>query len=253
MDVPASARIGQNTVFGRHVVVGEGVLLGDDCVIGNNVVIHPGARLGTACQVNDNAVIGKLPLKAPRSATTTGREYPPTRIGDRCILGTGVVVYRGSTIADRVLIADQATIREEVTVGELTIIGKGATIENRCAIGRCCKIESEAYLTAFSTLEDFVFIAPGVVTTNDNFVGRTAERFKHFKGVLVRRGGRVGGGSVILPGRTIGEDALVAAGSVVTRDVPARKVVMGSPARVVRDVPDEQLLERQGWPEVTGK
>jgi len=252
MDIPGSARIGQGTVFGRHVVVGESVVLGDGCVIGNNVVLHPGAQLGAACQVNDNAVIGKLPLKAPRSATTTSREYPPTRIGDRCILGTGVVVYRGAAIGDKVLIADQATIREEVTIGELTIIGKGATIENRCAIGRCCKIESEAYITAFSQLEDFVFIAPGVVTTNDNFVGRTEERFKHFKGVMVKRGGRVGAGSVILPGRTIGEDALVAAGSVVTRDVPARKIVMGSPARVVRDVPEEQLLERQGWPEVTG-
>lgn len=250
MEIPKSARIGQGVAFGRHVVVGDNVVMGDNCVVGNNVVLHPGTQLGANCQVNDNVVIGKLPLKAPRSATTTSREFPPTRIGQRCILGTGVVIYRGATIGDKVLIADQATIREEVTVGELTIIGRGALIENRCVIGRCCKIESEAYITAFSTLEDFVFIAPGVVTTNDNYVGRTEERFKHFKGVTVKRGGRVGGGSVILPGKVIGEDALVAAGSVVTRDVPARKVVMGSPARVVRDVPQEQLLDNQGWPEV---
>jgi len=85
------------------------------------------------------------------------------------------------------------------------------------------------------------------VTSNDNFVGRTAERFKHFKGVTVRRGGRIGAGSVILPGITIGEDALVAAGSVVTRDVPPRTIVLGQPAKAWREVPVEQLLEHQGW------
>ena len=102
-------------------------------------------------------------------------------------------------------------------------------------------------VTAYSTLEDRVFIAPGVVTSNDNFVGRTAERFKHFKGVTVRKGGRVGAGVVTLPGVTIGEDALVAAGSVVTADVPARTIVLGTPARAWREVPVEQLLENQGW------
>ena len=92
-----------------------------------------------------------------------------------------------------------------------------------------------------------VFVAPGVVTSNDNYVGRTAERFKHFKGVTVKKGARIGAGTVTLPGVVIGEDALVAAGSVVTSDVPARKIVLGTPARVWRDVPVEQLLENQGW------
>ena len=92
-----------------------------------------------------------------------------------------------------------------------------------------------------------MFVAPGVVTSNDNYVGRTAERFKHFKGVTVKKGGRIGAGSVILPGIVIGEDGLVAAGSVVTRDVPPRTLVMGSPAKAKRDVPVEQWLENQGW------
>jgi hypothetical protein len=73
-------------------------------------------------------------------------------------------------------------------------------------IGRYCKLESECYITAYSTLEDRVFVAPGVVTSNDNYVGRTAERFKHFKGVRVKKGGRIGAGSIVLPGITIGED-----------------------------------------------
>jgi acetyltransferase-like isoleucine patch superfamily enzyme len=100
-------------------------------------------------------------------------------------------------------------------------------------------------------LEDFCFIAPGVVTTNDNYLGRTEERFKHFKGVIVRKGGRIGGGAVILPGLEIGEDAIIAAGSVVTKNVPARQIFAGIPAKYFKDTPKEQLLENQdpsrGW------
>jgi UDP-2-acetamido-3-amino-2,3-dideoxy-glucuronate N-acetyltransferase len=134
-----------------------------------------------------------------------------------------------------------------VTVGDRTIVGRGVTVENHCEIGRYCKLESECYITAYSKLGDRVFVAPGVSTSNDNFIGRTKERFKHFKGVTVERGGRIGTGAVILPGKTVGADALVAAGAVLTTDAPARKVVLGCPAKPIRDVPEEQLLENQGW------
>src|SRR5204862_1753654 len=175
------------------------------------------------------------------SATTQVQELPPLTLGDTSIVGTGVVLYRGAAIDGKVLLADLCTVRENVTVGRGTIVGRGVTIENFCSVGRYCKLESECYLCAYSTLEDRVFVAPGVVTSNDNFVGRTQERFKHFKGVTVKRGGRIGAGSVTLPGIVVGEDGLVAAGSVVTRDVPPRTIVVGSPARVWRDVPVEQL------------
>src|SRR5207247_4598070 len=110
------------------------------------------------------------------------------RLGDYCIVGTGVVLYRGAAIDSKVLMADLATVRENVSIGRGTIVGRGVTVENFCRVGRFCKLESECYLTAYSELEDRVFIAPGVVTSNDNFVGRTAERVKHFKCVTVRRG-----------------------------------------------------------------
>jgi len=106
-------------------------------------------------------------------------------------------------------------------------------------------VETEAYVTALSEIGDFCFIAPEVTFTNDNFLGRTKDRFKYHKGVTMKKGARIGANVTVLPGITINEDALVAAGSVVTRDVPARKIVLGSPARVWRDVPTEELLENQ--------
>ena len=245
--VHPSAKLGDGTTFGEGCVIGAGARLGRGCRIGHHVVIHDGTVLGDDVRIDDHATLGKRPMRAANSATTKEQELAPLTVGDTCIVGTGVVLYRGATIEARVLMADLCTVRENVSVGRGTIVGRGVTIENYCAIGRYCKLESEAYLCAYSTLEDRVFIAPGVVTSNDNFVGRTQERFKHFKGVTVRRGGRIGAGSVTLPGIVVGEDGLVAAGSVVTKDVPPRKIVVGTPARVWRDVPVEQLLENQGW------
>ncbi|HOU31989.1 MAG TPA: acyltransferase, partial [Synergistaceae bacterium] len=150
-------------------------------------------------------------------------------------------------LGDRVFLGDLATVREDVTIGELSIVGRGATVENKTTVGRRVKIESNAYVTALSVVEDYCFIAPEVTFTNDNFLGRTEERKKHFGGPRVRRGARIGANATLLPGLEIGEDALVAAGSVVTRDVPPGVVVAGNPARVVRDVAPEQRLENQTY------
>ena len=124
-------------------------------------------------------------------------------------------------------------------------MGKGVSVENGTKIGKRVKIETEAYITAFSTIEDYCFIAPEVTFTNDNFLGRTEERKKYFKGPVLRKGARIGANATILPGIEIGEDALVAAGSVVTRDLEPRKIYVGVPARYFKDVPEEQLLENQ--------
>jgi len=112
-------------------------------------------------------------------------------------------------------------------------------------VGALTKIQANAYITAYSTLEDNVFIAPGVVTTNDNYMGRTERRHALRRGPTIRRGARVGGGAILLPGIEIGEEAFVGAGAVVTKDVPPRTVVVGNPARVLRHVPADELLENR--------
>jgi hypothetical protein len=242
-----SAVLGPDTTLGEGCVIGPAVRMGSGCRIGHGVVIHADTVIGNDVRIDDHATLGKLPMRAANSATTKEQELPPLTIGAQSIVGTGVVLYRGAVIDTKVLMADLCTVRENVTIGRGTIVGRGVTVENFCSVGRYCKLESECYLTAYSTLEDRVFVAPGVVTSNDNFVGRTQERFKHFKGVTVKKGGRIGAGSVLLPGIVVGEDGFVAAGSVVTADVPARTIVLGSPAKPWRPVPVEQLLENQGW------
>jgi len=242
-----TAKIGQGTEIGYFSVIGKDVRIGEGCRIGHHVVIHDGTIIGAHTRIDDNTVIGKQPMRAKRSIFKEEGQLPPAQIGENCLIGACVVIYAGCEIASHVLVADSATVRENVTIGEYTIVGRGVTVENLTKIGRKCKLETGCYITAYSEIEDFCFIAPMVTTTNDNYLGRTEERFKHFKGVTVKLGGRIGAGAVILPGIEIGEDAVVGAGAVVTRDVPARKVVIGIPAQIFKDTPEEQLLENQGW------
>lgn len=240
-----SAQIGNGTRCGHNTVIDENVRIGTNCQIGHGVIIHADTVIGSDVRIDDNSVIGKLPMKAALSAITQEQQLPPCEIADGVLVGALAVIYRGCKLGQKMMVADMATIRENVEIGEFTIVGRGVTVENKVKVGKRCKLETESYITALSEIEDGCFIAPEVTFTNDNFLGRTKERFKYHKGVTVRRGGRIGANVTVLPGITIGADALVAAGSVVTKDVPERKIVLGSPARVWRDVPTEQLLENQ--------
>jgi len=243
--VSQKAKIGDNVNIGQFVVIEDDVVIGDNCIIGHNVVIRKGSLIDCNVRIDENTVIGKQPMRAVNSIFKDEDELPPSKIGEGCLIGAGVIVYCGCEIGEKTLIADTAVVRENVKIGSKTIIGRGATIENFCNVGSNCKIQTSVYLTAYSEVEDFVFIAPCVVTSNDNYAARSKERFGKFKGVTVKKGGRIGAGAVILPGKTIHEDGLAAAGSVVTKDVENGKVVAGNPAKVFRDVPDEQLLKNQ--------
>lgn len=231
--------------MGDNVVIEADVTVGDGCVLGHNVVIRSGSKLGRHVIVGDNTVIGRQPMRSVRSSLPRVMDYGECSIDDDVQIGCGCVLYAGVSIGRQVMVADLATVREAVTIGEQTIIGRGVAIENRCTIGKRCKLETNAYITAYSDLEDDVFVAPMVATSNDNYLARGNERFEHFKGVTVRRGGRIGVNATILPGRTVEEQGVVAAGSVVTHDVPSRCIVAGNPAHVLRDVPKDQLLENQ--------
>ena len=206
-----------------------------------SATVYPGTVLGEGVKILENAVVGKQPVLSPRS-TASRDPLPPTEIGEATIVSTGAIVFAGSRIGARVVLGDQTCVRERVTVGDDVVLGRGSLVENDTTIGAMTRIQAEAYITAYSTLEEHVFVAPCVVTTNDNFMGRTERRHELVRGPTIRRGARVGGGAILCPGIEVGEEAFVGAGAVVTKDVPARVIVVGNPARVLRDVPEDELL-----------
>ena len=206
-----------------------------------SAIVYPGTVLGAGVKVLENAVVGKQPSLSPRS-TTRREPLPPTEIGEGTVVSTGAIVFAGSRVGARVILGDQSCVRERVTIGDDVVLGRGSLVENDTTIGAMTRIQAEAYITAYSTLEEHVFVAPCVVTTNDNYMGRTEQRHELMKGPTIRRGARVGGGAVLCPGVEIGAEAFVGAGAVVTQDVPTRTIVVGNPARVLREVPEEELL-----------
>jgi len=207
-------------------------------------IVYPGTKLGEDVKVLEHAVVGKQPSLSPRS-TTRREELSPAEIGDGTIVSTGAVVFAGAKVGERVILGDQSCIRERVVVGDDVVIGRGSLVENDTTIGAMTKIQAEAYITGYSTLEEHVFVAPCVVTTNDNFMGRTERRHELIKGPTIRRGARIGGGAILLPGIEIGEEAFVGAGAVVTKNVEPHMLVVGNPARVMRAVSADELLENQ--------
>lgn len=239
------SNLGDNVSIGCYTVIGNNVTIGQDTKIGNNVVIHDGAVIGNNVRIDDQTVIGKLPMRVSTSALKIDNDLPNCSIGDNCVIGTAAILYKGCSIDNNCLIADLSTIRENVSIGSKTIIGRGVAVENNCSIGCYCKLETNVYITAYSKLEDYVFIAPGVVTSNDNYAARYNGKEDIFKGVTVKKGGRIGAQATILPGKIINEEGFAAAGSVVTKDIPEKKINCGNPAKYLRDVPQDQLLNNQ--------
>lgn len=241
--IAETAVIGSNSSLGFNCIIMDSARIGENCLIGHNVIIYEGTRIGNGVRIDDNTIIGKKPLSSPRSIFKVAANLPPAEIGDLCQIGANVVIYVHSKIGNNCLIADLATIRENVEIGDLNIIGRNVTIENFTTIGSRNKIETNAYITAYSEIGDYCFVAPCVATSNDNYMARDAERFKHFKGVTMKNGSRIGVNVTILPGKTIHEDGMVAGGSLVSKDVTAENIWLGHPARPLRKVDEKQLLK----------
>ena len=224
------------------LLVGEGELLPPTVELGGNIVIHEGTVIGGEARIQDGAVLGKPVALGARSSASRD-PVPPAEVGPGATVCAGAVIVAGATLGSGAVVGDQAHVRERAVVGEASVVGRGTAVDNDVVIGARVRIQTNCYITAFSELEDDVFVAPGVVLTNDNTMTRHGPSHP-LRGATLRRACRVGGGAVLVPGVEVGEEAFVAAGSVVVRDVPTRGVVMGVPARLVREVPEEDLLER---------
>jgi acetyltransferase-like isoleucine patch superfamily enzyme len=221
--------------------VSGGARLADDVDVGPGAVVNEGVALGLGCVVESGAVLGKRPRLRAGSAAA-GYELGPLVIEEGVTVCCGAVVYAGSRIGAGVIIGDQAQVRERSTIGAGSVVGRGSVVDFNAHVGERVLIQTGVYVTGGSVIEDDVFIGPGVLTTNDHTMGRHRPSAP-LEGPVFRRACRVGGGAVLVPGIEIGEEAYVAAGAVVTRDVAPRSVVMGVPARPVREVPEEDLIE----------
>jgi UDP-2-acetamido-3-amino-2,3-dideoxy-glucuronate N-acetyltransferase len=223
------------------LLLGEDAEIADGVSIGAGVIAHAGTTVAAGCVIEDGAVLGKRPRLSTSSAAhgDVGR----LELAEGVTVCCGAIVFAGAKLAAGVIAGDQSFIRERASIGAGSVIGRGSVVDNDVSVGARVRVQTNVYLTAFTVVEDDVFVGPGVLSTNDDTMARH-ERGAPLRGATLRRACRIGGGAVLTPGVEIGEEAFVAAGAVVTHDVPPRAVVMGAPARVVRDVPDEDLLER---------
>jgi acetyltransferase-like isoleucine patch superfamily enzyme len=223
------------------LLLGDGVEIGEGVSFGAYVVVHAGTHIGDGCTIEDHAVLGKRPRLAPSSGAHG--DVGELELGPGVTVCAGAVVFAGTTVGEGTILGDQSFVRERTRIGPRSVIGRGSAVDNDVTVGARVRVQTNVYLTAFSVIEDDVFVGPGVTTTNDNTMARHDSGMT-LRGAILRRACRVGGGAVLTPGVEIGEEAFIASGAVITRDVPPRALVMGVPGRAVREVPDEDLLER---------
>lgn len=212
------------------------VVIGPGCRIGPFAVIHGGTSLADGARIEEHAVIGK-----PEHGYAVGKIYEGagtgTAIGAGAVIRSGAIVYAGTTVGSETVIGHHTLLRSNASVGDRTQLGHNLTIERETRIGHDVRCSPGSHITSSCVLADHVFLGAGIRTVNDRYlIWRDPEREPDLQAPRFERGAKVGSGSVILAGVTVGEDALVGAGSVVTCDVPPHAVAYGVPARVREEI-----------------
>jgi len=161
---------------------------------------------------------------------TLGHSADPLIIGKIALIRSGTIIYSAVKLGDNFKTGHKAVIRENTEIGDNVLVGTFSVLDGNCRIGNNVSIQSCAYITAFTTIEDNVFIGPRVVTANDKYMVTGAKLI----GPTIKKGARIGANATLLPGVVIGEGAVVGSAAVVTRDVPANVTVVGNPARPLR-------------------
>jgi acetyltransferase-like isoleucine patch superfamily enzyme len=241
--VVKSDNVGSNVTIHEYAIIRKNAVLGDNVVIHPFVVLEDGANIGDGTEIFPGSVIGKPPKGTGAISRPISFDKKVT-IGNYCSIGPHVIVYYDVQIGDHTLLGDGASIREGSRIGSNCIIGRYVTINYDTRIGDAVKIMDHSWLAGNMSINDKVFISGGVLTANDNNIGSSGYNKEHIIGPTIHRGARIGVGAILLPEIEIGEQSIVAAGSVVTRDVAPHTTVMGIPAKAKRytrniDSPDD--------------
>lgn len=231
--VVQTQRIGANVRIAEFTVIRPDVTLGDNVVIHPHVVIESGVILGDGVEVFPGAYIGKEPKGAGALARKPDFEKHVV-IGANSSIGPNSVIFYDVEIGENTLLGDGASIREKCRIGSKCVIGRYVAINYNATVGDRTKIMDLTNVTGNCRIGSDVFISMMVSMANDNAIGRMGYDEPRVQGPVIEDGAAVGVGATLLPGVRIGKNALVGAGSVVTKDVDADTLVMGIPARIVK-------------------
>ena len=227
--------LGDNVTIHEFAVIRPGVRIANDVIIHPHVVINEDVVIGDGAEIFPGAVIGKEPKGAGALARQPSFEKKLV-IGPNCSVGPHAVIFYDVEIGAGTLIGDGASIREQCRIGSRCIISRYVTINYNTRVGNRTKIMDLTHITGNCTIGDDVFISTTVGMTNDNMIGQAEYEEGRVKGPTICNGAVIGAGATLLPGVVIGEKAVIGAGAVVTRDVQENTVVMGMPARMMRQV-----------------
>lgn len=186
-------------------------------MISKNVILRGKVSIGKNSVVQDNVMLGSS-------------ENGKLRIGDGAIIRSGTVIYSNVKIGKKLRTGHNVLIRENTVIGDNVLVGTNSVIDGDCRIGNNVNIQTGAYVTRYTTIEDGVFLGPFSVTTNDKYM----EYGRKLKGPVIKKGAKIGANATIMPGVVIGRGAVVGAGAVVTKDVKSGDVVVGNPAKSMR-------------------
>lgn len=229
-------KISEKADIAQTAIIHDNVEIGADVIIHDYVVIYPNTIIGEGCEIYDHCVLGKLPTTPGITSRKIKDEYGSLSIGKNTILCPGVVLYTGSKIGNCNLLGDYCSIREECNVGDNCIISRNVSVNYNTTIGNNTKIMDNSHITGNMTIGNHVFISVLVATTNDNTMGREDYDEGHVQGAQIGDYVTIGAVANILPQVHIGTNVIVGASALVTKDIPDNKVVMGVPARIIRNV-----------------
>lgn len=232
----SKSKISPKAHIASTAVIHNGVTIEDDVIIHDFVVLYPGTIIKSGAEVYDHCTIGKYPTTPGSTARHYEAKYGKTIVGEHSILCPRVTVYTNTEIGHNTLLGDNCSIREQCKIGDYDIISRNVSVNYETVIGSHTKIMDNSHITGNMTIGDHVFISVMVSSTNDNSMGRNADAVENIAGPIVEDYVTIGASAALLPGVRISKNAIVGASALVTKDVPENKVVMGIPAKVVRDV-----------------